>query len=391
MPAMKKTILYFSVILLIAFTFALYPTQEMATRSSPEMILQNLVANHKTPSVQYVIFNADTILYSFVSGLADIANNRPANAMTTYHGFSVTKTFTALAILQLSAKKNLNIDDPVSMYLPDFEYGGHITIKNLLTHSSGISNPIPLSWIHLAKDSGTFDRPSFRENVIQNNSTVKFQPNEKFAYSNIGYMILGRLIEIVSGQTYEEYVREHILGKLRPGELDFRINNPAVHAKGYHKRWSFSNALFGFFIDKSQFMGQPEGRWKPFNHFYVNDPAYGGIIGASTGFVAYLRELMKDESDLIANEFKEQLFVENVLSDGTPSGMCLSWFTGNLNGTRYFTHAGGGGGYYIELRLYPDIGVGSIILFNRSGMSDERFLDKADRFFIKSHAQTSNN
>lgn len=384
MQTMKQTILNFSVILSIAVTFALYPNNKMDTRSSPDKILQKLVKDHKTPSVQYVIFSTDTILYSFVTGLTDIANNQPAEEKTTYHGFSVTKTFTALVVLQLSVHNKLTIDDPVSMYIPDFKYGDQISIKNLLTHSSGIPNPIPLSWIHPAEDSEAFDRSSFREEIIQKNRKTKFSPDEKLVYSNIGYMILGQLIEIVSGQTYEEYIREHILDKLKPGELDFRINNPAVHAKGYHKRWSFSNTLLGFFIDKSQFMGRPEGHWKPFNHFYVNDPAYGGIIGSSKGFVSYLRELMKDESTLIANEFKKQLFVENVLSDGTPSGMCLSWFTGKLNGTRYFTHAGGGGGYYIELRLYPDPGLGSIIIFNRSGMSDERFLDKVDRYFINS-------
>lgn len=379
---MKKTSLFITVILTIAVAITLYFGNKMDNRSTPEKILQRLIEDHKTPSVQYVIFNSDRILYSYTNGLADVANNRPANAQTTYHAFSVTKTFTALAVLKLAENKKLNIDDPVSTYLPGFMYGEQITIKNLLTHTSGIPNPIPLSWIHLAEDSETFDKTSFREQVIQKNSKTRFSPDEKFAYSNIGYMILGRIIEIVSGQPYEDYIREHILDKLHPGELDFRINHPAVHARGYHKRWSFSNALLGLFIDKSQFMDHPEGRWKPFNHFYVNDSAYGGIIGSPTGFVTYLRELLKYESTIISDEYKKQLFVENILSDGTPSGMCLSWFTGNLNGIHYFTHAGGGGGYYIELRLYPGINTGSVIIFNRSGMSDERFLDKVDRYFI---------
>jgi D-alanyl-D-alanine carboxypeptidase len=379
---MKQTSLYITVYITIAMTFAFFPGSKMNQSATPEKVLQKLTEDHKTPSVQYVIFNSDRILYSYTSGLADVANNKPANAQTTYHGFSVTKTFTALAVLQLAADEKLNIDDPVSTYLPGFIYGDQITIKNLLTHTSGIPNPIPLSWIHLTGDSETFDKTAFREKVIQKNSKTRFSPNEKFAYSNIGYMILGSLIEIVSGQPYEVYIREHILDKLHPGELDFRINQPTVHARGYHKRWSFSNALLGFFIDKSQFMDHPESRWKPFNHFYVNDPAYGGIIGSPTGFVAYLQELLKDESTLIADEYKQQLFTENVLSNGSPSGMCMSWFTGNLNGNRFFTHAGGGGGYYIELRLYPDIDTGSIIIFNRSGMRDERFLGKVDKYFI---------
>ena len=62
--------------------------------------------------------------------------------------------------------------------------------------------------------------------------------------------------------------------------------------------------------------------------------------------------------------------------------MCLSWFKGSLNGQTYFAHAGGGF-YYCEIRLYPVLGNGSVIMFNRSGMSDVRFLDKIDTCFLK--------
>lgn len=64
--------------------------------------------------------------------------------------------------------------------------------------------------------------------------------------------------------------------------------------------------------------------------------------------------------------------------------MCLGWFTGELNGIPYYAHAGGGGGYYCEIRIYPEEKIGSVIFFNRSGMSDEKFLDKVDRFFLGS-------
>jgi len=97
---------------------------------------------------------------------ADVANYWPADIQTTYHAYSVTKPFTELAVLQLAADGKVNIDDPVIAYLPSFANGEQITEKNLLTHTSGIPNPIPLSWIHLAEDSETFDKTSFRDKVI---------------------------------------------------------------------------------------------------------------------------------------------------------------------------------------------------------------------------------
>jgi D-alanyl-D-alanine carboxypeptidase len=62
--------------------------------------------------------------------------------------------------------------------------------------------------------------------------------------------------------------------------------------------------------------------------------------------------------------------------------MCLSWHSGKLNGQRYYTHAGGGGGFYFEIRIYPELGLGSVVMFNRTGMSDIRFLDKTDSYIV---------
>ncbi len=363
----------------------------MNKQNDAEAVLKKLTDHQQTPSVQYLVFNNDSIIYSWSNGLADIAGHRTADPKTTCHAYSVTKTFTALAILQLAADGKMEIDDPVYRYLPEFSYGRQITVRNLLSHSSGIPNPIPLGWIHLADDHRNFNKHEFFERVTGDNSKVKFRPNEKFAYSNIGYMILGQIIEKVSEQPYEAYVEEQILKKLSRKELAFQIPDSAVHATGYHKRWSISNAVLGLFIDRATFMDKSIDGWKPFNSFYVNDPAYGGLIGTPAGLMAYIQELLKEESDLIPSPYKKQLFTENILAGGKASGMSLSWFTGELNGARYYTHAGGGGGYYVEIRIYPESGVGSVIMFNRSGMRDERFLDKTDGFFVHSHAKVSHN
>ena len=80
------------------------------------------------------------------------------------------------------------------------------------------------------------------------------------------------------------------------------------------------------------------------------------------------------------------LFTENYNTGNKATGMCLSWFSGELNGNRYFSHAGGGGGYYCEIRLYPDPGIGSVLFFNRTGMRDERFLDKVDKHYFENDA-----
>lgn len=350
-----------------------------------EYILHKQVEENKSPSIQYILFDKESIIKRYYTGVADIKEKKELNKITTYNSFSVTKTFTALSILQLAEQKILDIDQPVIKYLSDFLYPQEITIRQLLTHSAGIPNPIPLSWIHLKNENKSFDRNQFFKNIFFKNIKIKSKPNAKFAYSNLGYILLGQLIEKVSGKTYETYIEDNIIKKLgiKKNELGFEICETSKHAKGYIKRLSFYNLILSFFIDKSKFMDKSENGWKPFKNYYVNGAAYGGLIGTPDAFVIYIQELLKSDCRLITNEYKKLLFTENFTNEKKPTGMCMAWFSGQLNGIKYFTHAGGGGGYYVEIRIYPDLGIGSLVFFNRTGMSDERFLDKVDKIYFE--------
>jgi CubicO group peptidase (beta-lactamase class C family) len=346
--------------------------------------LQELIDQYKTPCVSYHIFDKDKIIYQFKSGFADVGKEIKVNAETTFNAFSVTKTFSALAILQLAEQKRVDIEQSAKNYLPGFPYSSAITIRQLLTHSAGIPNPVPLNWIHLAGEHASFDRNRFFNRIFLKHGKTRSNPNEKFSYSNPGYFLLGRIIENVSGIDYEQYINDNIIRKLdlQPKDLGFIINDAGKHAKGYIKRVSFSNMILGFFIDKSKYMAKAEGRWKPFKNYYVNGTSYGGLIGTSNAFVKYIQELLRPGCRLISGEFKKLLFTENFTTANKATGMCISWFSGKLNGKQYFSHAGGGGGYYCEIRIYPGTGLGSVITFNRTGMKDERFLNTVDKYFI---------
>jgi len=347
-------------------------------------ILIKQVQGNKTPSAAYLIFNKDCVIHRFEYGFCDIKNQQMTTATTAFNAFSVTKTFTALSVLQLAEQKKLDIEQPVKKYLPEFPYPPEITIRQLLSHSAGIPNPIPLRWIHLVDEHALFDRNKFFAEIFFKNNKTKSKPNQKFAYSNLGYVLLGQLIEKVSGIMYEDYVRTNILRPLniKPNELDFTLTKLNQHAKGYQKKVSIANLILGLLIDKGKYVGKTEGKWNPFNDNYVNGVSYGGLIGTADAFMKYLQELLKPNCKLLGDDFKNKLFTENHTSDNKASGMCLSWFVGLLDGKQYFAHAGGGGGYYCEIRIYPGLGVGSVVMFNRTGLSDERYLDKLDIYFI---------
>ncbi|MEM9545542.1 MAG: serine hydrolase domain-containing protein [Bacteroidota bacterium] len=345
--------------------------------------LQSLVDKDKTPSVSYLLFDKDHIIHSHRSGYADIISNKTISENSTYCGFSVTKTFTALAILQLTEKGKLKLDDHVDKYV-NHPYTNDITIKQLLSHSAGIPNPLPLRWVHSPEEHQTFDRNEFFNHLFMKNSKLKSSPNDKFNYSNLGYVLLGRVIENISGLSYEKYIHANIIDQLNidQGDLGFLINDPDNHAKGYQKRGTFMNFVLGFLMDKSKYVNQKEGKWNSFHDVLLNGPSYGGLIGTADSFMRYIQEFLKADCGLISDENKKLLFTENIANSGKNTGMCLSWFKGELNGNIYYSHAGGGAGYYCEIRIYPNKGIGSVVMFNRSGMSDERILNKFDKFYF---------
>lgn len=380
-----KNTTFYTIILTLFLNVAFCQTMNnLDKRNQAESFLKGQIEKDKTPCVHYAIFTRDSIIYKFQSGLANIEKQIQVSESTTFNAYSVTKTFTALAVLQLSEQGKLDLDKPVKNYLTDFPYPSDITVRQLLTHSAGIPNPIPLSWIHLTDEHTRFERNLFFKNIFEKNNTTKANPNEKFNYSNLGYVLLGQLIEAVSGLSYEQYIKDNILKMIgiKTNELDFFITDTDNHAKGYHKKLSFSNAILGLLINKSKYMDRTVGKWKSFKNLYVNGSSYGGLIGTSSGFVKYIQGLLQTDSKLISADSKQELFKENYTTNNKPTGMCLAWFKGELNGKKYFSHAGGGGGYYCEIRIYPCLGIGSVIMFNRTGMTDERILNKVDKFFI---------
>ena len=348
-----------------------------------ESILSSQIDRHRTPGLQYYYFNQDDILFSYCGGVANNEKQVKVSKATTFNAYSVTKTFTALSILQLAEKELIGLDKPVVEYLPEFPYPTNVTTRHLLTHTAGIPNPMPLSWVHSAEEHDTFDYKAYFKVLFQKYNKIKSQPNQKFAYSNLGYVLLGMLIEKVSGQNYTDYITENIIGRtgITSDQLNFTIPDAGLHAKGYQKRVSFTNLILGILLDKSKFIDKSEGRWVSVKNLLVNGTPYGGLIGTGGGFVSYLQELLKPNNRLISDEYRKQLFTENITVNNKATGMCLSWFKGELEGCTYFAHAGGGF-YYCEIRLYPDLGTGSVIMFNRSGMTDARFLNKVDKYLI---------
>ena len=254
----------------------------------------------EVPGLQYIAVTADRVLFEHAGGWADIQGQRDMTPDTTLMAYSMIKTVTAVAILQLAEQRKLGLDDVIDRYLPNAAYHGHgITLRQLLNHTSGIPNPIPLRWVHLAAEDSSFNEAEALAAVLRKNPDLAFVPGRKFAYSNIGYWLLGKVVEQASGQSYPSYVRANILQPLQLSkrEMDFVIPDESRHANGYLKKYSLMNLVKGFVIDR-KFVGGYEGDWLRLNSHYLNGPAFGGLIGTARGFSRFLQDQLRGESVL---------------------------------------------------------------------------------------------
>ena len=141
-------------------------------------------------------------------GFLDKKNNTKPNSNSLFRIASISKSMTAIAILQLYENKKLELDVPIQTYLPEFpkKNKGNITIRQLLNHTSGVKHYYwKLGIFHFKNYSNSVDAlKRFKHKELA------FKPGSSFLYSTYGYTILGAIIERVSGQTYEEYMKEHI-------------------------------------------------------------------------------------------------------------------------------------------------------------------------------------
>lgn len=338
----------------------------------------------KVPGLQYIVIDADETIFVYAGGWADIKNREQMTRDTTMMGYSMTKTFTAVAILQLLEQKKLSLGDEFDLFIPKTPYSGkHITIRHLLDHTSGLPNPIPLRWVHLIEEHTEFNEDTALSQVLKENPKLDFEPGDRFSYSNIGYWLLGKIVERVTGQAFIDYVRDNMLSPLLEGssELDFVILNPTSIANGYLSKYSFLNLAKGFFTD-SKFWGGYEGNWLRLKSHYLNGPAFGGLVGTARGFSHFLQDQLRSESILLNNETKRLLETQQKTNAGKFVPMTLGWHVGEINGNYYFFKEGGGGGFRSEMRIYPSLGFGSIVMTNSTVFASNRFLNQADNAFI---------
>ena len=224
-----------------------------ATLKDVGRTLQATIIRHRTPGLQYVVVNRSSTVFEAHEGLADIAAGRPMLAGTTMMAYSMSKTITAAAVLQLVEAGRLRLDDPVARYLDWQPYGGAITIRQLLSHTSGIPNPIPLRWVHPVSAGATFDElGALERRGAQAPAARRSHPERSTRTRTSATGCCGPIVEQATGQPFTSYVTQHVLEPLGigPDEMGYAIADPSMHAAGYLEKYSWINLFKRLLIDR---------------------------------------------------------------------------------------------------------------------------------------------
>ena len=290
------------------------------------------------------------VIYKKGFGLADMEWNIPNQPDTKHRLGSITKQFTGMLIMQLVEQGKLKLDVPISTYLPDYpkKNGDVITIHHLLTHSSGIPNMTSF--------------PGFLKNISRNaytpvqlvnmssDSTLQFKPGERFAYSNSGYLLLGYIIEKVTGKSYEQVLQENIFTPLNMNNTGYDHHGTLLksRANGYEKNGRrYVNANF---IDMSV----------PY--------AAGALYSTVEDLYLWDQALYGDR--LLRKENMELLFTKHIPSGGGYYG--YGWGIGEIplgnTAERIQTigHGGGINGFNTQITRIPS-DKSFIVLLNNTG------------------------
>ncbi|MEZ4862791.1 MAG: serine hydrolase domain-containing protein [Caldilineaceae bacterium] len=370
------------------------PPEAVSSVAKAEAYAEKLVEFGTPPGLSLVVVKEGAIVYNKAFGLADGPNKIPATPETVYKWWSTTKIPTAIAILQLHERGQLDIDDPAAEYLPFFDItypsdnSEIITIRHLLNHSSGMPDNVPevVAWMHLA-DEPPLNQTTLLERVFPDYAKLKFEPGDHAEYSNVGYMVLGAIIEAVSGQSYETYVVNQILQPLSMNNTNFVYTGEMLKhaAVGSHPVISLESVLLPFLYDDlgAYIRERTDGKiW--FNRFYADSDPPTGLIGPATDLarllMAFQNQGKVDGARILAPATVAMMTYDSHVrsvntgqTDAPVQG--LGWHVYQPEGRMYIAHGGGGPGFGSEMRLYPDESLGLIVFANDTTYDHAAILD----------------
>ncbi|MBA3946222.1 MAG: beta-lactamase family protein [Herpetosiphonaceae bacterium] len=298
------------------------------------------------PGVAVAVIKADELIHCQGYGLANLEWNLPVTPQTFFGLGSLTKPFTATAIMLLEKQGKLHLADSIQTYLPDYPATRHkVTLRHLLTHTSGIPNfvTLPDFWQRYAAADQSVDELI----AVFKNLPLEFDPGTRYSYSNSGYMLLGRILERLVEMSYCDTIRQLVFAPLSMTHstcldpqsiIPYRTSGYTPTDAGYqHARFITANVMY----------------------------AAGGL-GSTLDDMVLWHAALRD-GRLLDHPAQERMYTPTQMTDGHTENYGLGWAFGRYRQHRAIWHAGGVPGYSAFFGRFPDDDIALIILSNHAG------------------------
>jgi CubicO group peptidase (beta-lactamase class C family) len=317
----------------------------------------------RLPGLALGIVHGDRIVHLRGFGQAG-PSGRPVTPQTPFLLASTTKSLTALAVMQLVEAGKVDLDAPVQRYLPWFRLAdpaasARITVRHLLNHTSGLADPsvsLTEATSGLADPSGSLTKDdgsdAALEHAVRTLATVqpRMPAGQAFEYVNMNYVTLGLIIQTVAGQSYEDYMRQHVLGPL--GMTDAYASPVEARRHGLatgHRYW----------------FGRPVAYQQP----YVRAAAPTGFLSASAEamthhLIAQLNGGRYQTTRVLSPAGIAQLHRPAARLPDSEISYAMGWYVEQLNGTSLLWHPGGTPGVHADILLAPQDRWGVVVLAN---------------------------
>jgi CubicO group peptidase (beta-lactamase class C family) len=325
------------------------------------------------PGMQVAVVRHQKIVFLAALGIAEVGNSVPVTNKTVFSIASATKAFTGVALMQLVENGKLELAAPISRYLDGLPVSWQrVTIRQLATHISGLPNIVNndtgklVTGVQIASIGESDVDAAW--NKVQT-LPIEFAPGEKYGYNQTNYILLGKVIDKLSGQPFTQFIKEHQLDSVTMRSTVYADDSEVVP----HRARSYSNIRF----NKD---GQIE-HTKLTEQYVRFPPQFLTAAGLTTNaedlahWIIALEQhrLLKEKSSLAT------LWTPSILNDGKNGTWGLGWpIFSRPKHTSYVPF----GGAKAAFAMYPEDDVGVVILTNLQGSMPERFIDRVAAYYI---------
>ena len=327
----------------------------------------------RDPGAGVIVLRNGQTVYLGVRGVADLQSMRPIDGRTSFRLASVTKAFTAMAAMLLVRDGRLRYEDTLTDLFPDFpDYGRGITVRHLLHHTSGLPDyedlmppadpKLPVEPAQI-RDAGVLD-------LLKGQTAGWFVPGALWRYSNSGYVLLGLIVEKVSGRSFPTFLRERIFAPLR-------MDNTVAFVRG---RNTVPDRAFGYARDGRRWRFADQS---PTSATLGDGGVYSSLYDLTLWEEALRRRLLLGEADMAPALAPVRVTGKGPTGpDGEPADYGFGWFLNGWQGHPRMWHYGETSGFRTSIQRFTADGLTVIVLSNRADLDANALAVEIAEYFL---------